>query len=289
MKQTLAALLRMSRPYYVIQAIAPPVAGYLAASRLDFSWVKVLMIGSIFGLLAMSTWVVNDFLDKSADSRGRSKRLYGLYVAGGTGVAFDERLSSWKVAGFVAVLNIAGLALAAAIKPMLLLLACVFALVGTCYSLPPIRLKVRGISGQVATACCYGLAFAAGWVVTETPIPSSAIIFGALMSVLVFGYDGLSHVIDRKDDEANGLGTFAVNLGVSRARQLLAASQILPPALIGFLGLTGHLNVSLASVSLLLTATVLTANVLLFGRERDLWAVRLMSVPLVSAAFFLIV
>jgi len=290
MTGTLFVLLRISRPYYILQAIAPPVAGYLATSQVEFSVLTTAAVGCVFGLLAMAAWAGNDLFDSELDSRGRLKLFHGLYVAGGTGLLRTRKLAARTVTTYMLLLISVALGLAAAISLPFLVLAGLCGLVGVFYSVPPVRLKTRGLFGAALTATSYGLvAFTAGCVAAGTQISIAAITYGVAMSVLVFGYDGIGHIIDYADDNENGLNTFAVQLGAPCAIKLLAACQVLPIMVLWILGLTSVLKLNLTGVAVLFLATAFSAILLLSGRSgQRLCALRIVSVPLLSASFFLL-
>ena len=287
----LRALVRISRPYYVIQAIAPPVAGYASASH-DFSFLTAAAVGSIFGMLAMAAWAANDLLDSDLDSQGTQKRIKGLYVAGGTGSLLKgnrNRLQRIAIV-YVSLLIFVALGLATMFSWWFLILAVCCGLVGILYSLPPIRLKSRGLFGAAVISFSYGLAaLAAGCIAGGGRIGASNLLFGAVMSILVFGYDALGHIIDYEDDKANGLKTVVVQLGNTNATRLLAACQVFPILGLCSLGIAGLLTIRLTGAAALLGVTVCTAILLLSARnQRHFSILRLISVPLLSLSFFLL-
>ncbi len=292
MTKTFVALLRSSRLYYVILAIAPAVAGYLSTYQSDFSFSTVFTVGISFGLLSMAAWSANDAVDKEFDIKGQKKSLYGLYITGGTGGLLEQKIPRWIITTYIIILILVAMGLAITINFWFFALAGISGLVGIFYSLPPIQLKTRGLLGAWLTAISYGLvAFIAGCISTGGQVDYSILCFGAVMSVLVFGYDGLGHVIDYADDKANGLNTFVVQLGLPRAVKLLAVCQILPICILLGLGFTGLLNINLLGIGLMLLATVSTAILLFRGSKQPqyIYALRLISVPLLSAFFFLLV
>lgn len=284
--KTLATLLKTSRLYYVILAVAPAIAGYLTYYQNNFSLLRLFVVGAVFGFLGMASWSTNDIFDKEFDKKGRSKTFYGFYIAGGID---SQKIPIWIVTIYILILIFIALTLALTINIAFFILAFVSGLVGIFYSIPPIRLKTRGILGATIISLSYGLiSFIAGSIGADGQISYESLIFGVIMSVFVFGYDGIGHIIDYSDDKANGLQTFVVKLGLPSAIRLLAICQISPIIILCCLGLTGILNFNLSVGSVLLTITVITTLILFRRNEHHLFALRLISVPLLSTSFFLI-
>lgn len=284
--ETLIALLKTSRLYYVILTIAPAVAGYLTYYQNSFSLLRLITIGAVFGLLGMASWSTNDAFDKDFDKKGHSKTIYGFYVAGGIA---SQKIPVWIMAVYILILIFLALTLASTISFTFFILAFVSGLFGIFYSIPPIKLKTRGVIGELIISLSYGLiAFVAGTIGANGQVSYESIIFGLIMSVFVFGYDGIGHIIDYSDDKINGLQTFAVRLGMPNSIRLLAICQILPVIILCYLGFVGFLNFNLLAGAVLLIVTVITASILFRRNERQLFALRLMSVPLLSMSFFLL-
>ncbi len=118
---------------------------------------------------------------------------------------------------------------------------------GVAYSLPPLRLKTRGLAGPLAYAAAAAGAYAL--------VPAAALggVHGAggILAAVVFA-DKLVHLLhhqvaDRGEDAMSGLRTFAVEAGADRARRALRRSAWLA----------------------ILSFTALALALLLWGRPRE--------------------
>jgi len=177
------------------------------------------------------------------------------------------------------------------IGPAFLLSATACALVGLFYSFRPIRLKTLGLVGALIAASGYGLlAVAAGVAASGSRFSTSTLIFGIAMSFVVFGYEGIGHIIDYEEDKACGLNTFAVQLGVPRAVRVIALCQVVPVFLLCALRGANLLIPNMVTIPLILGVAVFSGVLMMGGRsEQCLCTLRIISVPLLSVLFFLLV
>lgn len=294
MLKSLRNCIRLGRPYYVLPVVATALGGYLCEPAGEFAAGKLTALCSAFALLGMSCWSANEIADKRMDALGKTKLKWGFYVSGGTALLSSGLVSTRAAAVYTGALVILGLSIAAMLGSACWWLCVVFLALGMAYSFRPLRLKDRGILGVAAVAGAYGIvAFAAGVLAGGHQVTVSTVLFAVMMSVTFFGFEGIPHLIDHDQDRANGDKTLAVSLGRARTGYLLVLCQCLPA---GFL-LAASLfsRTILPRMNLPLLVSVLVASVFVSlvtvtrKEESSLSAMRILSVPLMSAFGFLLV
>lgn len=199
----------------------PPllITAYAGALRFELAPVAWTMVGiAIAAILAVAVYgyVLNDVCDIEADSRsGRPNRMATV---------------SWPVrAGLLAISAAVALALAASggDRVMLALVAANL-LLPTLYSVPPVRLKGRGVFGALADAGgvhALPMALVARAVTVDavaSPELVAAFVWSAIGWAALAGFRGIivHQVADLQADTLADVTTFAGRLGVTRARRL---------------------------------------------------------------------
>lgn len=284
---------RLGRPYYVLPVVATALAGYLCGPDGEIIAGKLVALCSAFAFLGMSCWSANEIADSRMDALGKTKIKWGFYVSGGTSLVASGLVSTRVAAVYTGILVILGLGIAAVLGSACWWLCVAFLALGMAYSFEPLRLKDRGILGVAAVAGAYGIAaFAAGSLAGGHQFTGGSVVFAVMMSVTFFGLEGIPHLIDHDQDRANGEKTLAVSLGRARTGYLLVLCQCLPAVLLLVASLfrqTVFPRTNLPLLVVVLVASVLVALVTITRKEESsLSAIRILSVPLMSAFGFLL-
>ncbi len=199
-------------------------------------------LGEVVGALLLAGPLVcgtsqaaNDWFDRHVDAinepdrpipSGRVPGRWGLWIALiGTALSLQVALS---LGGAVVFATVVGLVLAWA------------------YSAPPVRLKMNGWFGNTAVGLCYeGLPWFTGAAALSGAMPDARITTVALLySAGAFGIMILNDFKAIEGDEALGIRTIPVQLGVTRAVRLacvvMAVPQVVVVALLIGFGAVGH-------------------------------------------------
>lgn len=284
--------LRLGRPYYVLPVIAAAIAGYYSSSS-THPLYKSGIVGFVFFLLGIACWSANEIADRHSDARGRMKKIWGLYVSGGTTIVSAGIIPIKSATVFAITFALFGLIIAAFLGVIFWLLSVLFLVIGLAYSLKPVRLKEKGVLGLAAVASAYGLvAFTAGWIAGGQKPTTECLLFSGMLSITVFGFEGLAHLTDYEQDLRNNEKTISVSLGQKTARYVLAICQFLPLLTLILLSLLTRSiipNLKLAQLIplffLFSLIAILTAK---YQKESLTSSLRVLSVPLITAFAFLI-
>lgn len=126
-------------------------------------------------------------------------------------------------ATLVAAGSLAGVYLAWAATPLLLVVGAAGLLLGYFYSAPPVSLASRGL-GEAAAGLSFGLLMVVGSCMAQTSAPSLAAAVASLpVSFLIAGLLFINEFPDHEPDRDAGKRNLVVRLGPSRARYGLAA------------------------------------------------------------------
>jgi len=286
--------LRLGRPYYVIPVIATAIAGYCSGSNARPMTTNSGIVGFVFFLLGMTCWAANEITDRHSDAHGKSKKKWGLYVSGGTAILPSGIISVKSAKIYVVALAMAGLLIATLLNTAFLALSVLFMVIGLAYSVKPVRLKDRGILGLAAVSTACGMvAFMAGWVAGGQVPTAECLFFASMLSITFFGFEGLAHLLDHKQDRRNNENTISVSLGQEKARNVLAICQCLPSLTLMLLSLLvrsafPHLNLVLIVPLLFISCLIATLTVK-YQQASLTSSLRVLSVPLISVFAFLIV
>ncbi len=174
-------------------------------------WTVPLAAFGAAACWAQAAILCNDVVDRPQDAAAGKGRWVGA-------------LPGWTAWAAVAAPAFAGLALvwAAGGGPVTASIYAVAVVLAFAYSLPPLRLKTRGLWGPAAYAASACLAYAVlPWAWTGAP---AWVLAAACPAVLLDKWVNLHfhQVIDAEADRATGARTFAVSVGEGRARGALA-------------------------------------------------------------------
>lgn len=221
--------------YKIPPLLLTAYAGALLFGVRGVAWQPALIALGAVLLVAVSGYVLNDVTDIEADRRaGMPNRMAHVPAAiRPLLVVVPAAAALWLTAGTG--------------DPVLLGLVFVNLLLPALYSIPPIRLKGRGLAGALADAggvhavpmaiMARAIALPGDWTSTKTLFVIAAVALGS--------FNGLRGIIvhqvaDLLADRAAGVRTYAARIGTAAARRL--ALRVLLPleavALSGFLALT---------------------------------------------------
>ena len=285
--------IRLGRPYYVMPAVAFALAGYMRYGIDQNSVLVAVMLCIVFLLLGMSCWAMNEIADIDSDARGKSNYKWGLYISGGTGTLPSGIISVKSATIYVVLLSLSGLALAATLGLKGLLLSTLFLTLGIAYSFKPLRFKTRGILGLATVAIAYGvIAFLTGRIVGSGTLTSDTLIFSVILTVAVFGFEGVAQLIDHSQDMLNGEKTLSVSLGPQKARLVIALCQCIPAIIVMLLSNNSQpilkgVNIQFL-IPLLIISVVASICTATGWSTSNIKIIRLLGVPLLSAFAFLI-
>ncbi len=190
-------------PVVLGAALAAAVAGATPWPEL---WPRLLLIVGALSAAASYVCVLNDLTDEADDRRaGKANRLEG-------------RSPTCKAMALgVCLLAGGGAAWLMRAEPLALALYVANWLVFALYSVPPVRLKVRGWSGVLADACGGGL-LPVLWaaVLAGGDLPAAWLLVAGVWS-LAYGLRGIlfHEVLDFEADRRAGVPTLVVRCGVA--------------------------------------------------------------------------
>ena len=235
-------------------------SGLPAQARWPVVAAGVLLAGP---LVCGTSQAVNDWFDRHVDAineparpipSGRIPGRWGLFIAVGwtvVSLAVATALGPW---GFGAA--VVGLALAWA------------------YSAPPLRLKQNGWWGNAVCAACYeGLPWFTGAAVMAAAQPGWRVVgVAALYSVGAHGIMTLNDFKSVEGDQAMGIGSLPVRLGVGPACRLACVAMAVPQvAVVALLAAWGMPLYAGVVAALLLAQLALMARLLASPRARAPW------------------
>jgi 4-hydroxybenzoate polyprenyltransferase len=190
---------------------------YLAAvaGHVPFAAAWPAFVVGVLALIPLASFVcvINDIADERADrAAGKSNRMLG-------------RSTFFKVAWLAACLGtgvaVAWVSFRGTEVALLLYVANWVAFV--LYSLPPIRLKERGLAGVFADALGGTALPVLWWILLTNPVSSAPFLAVAGAWSLAFGLRGILYhqTADIALDQASGVKTFAVRVGLPKLRRLV--------------------------------------------------------------------
>jgi decaprenyl-phosphate phosphoribosyltransferase len=178
-------MLRACRPRQwsknVLLLAAPAAGGVLAVASVE---ARALAAIAAFCLLSSATYLVNDVRDLEQDRMHPRKRRRP--VAAG-------ELSPRTALAAAAALAVAGLAIAAAVRPLLALVGCVYLALTASYSLWWRRVFLADI---VAIAGCFVVRAVAGGVATDVPLSRWFLVVTSLCAVFIVAGKRYAELVD---------------------------------------------------------------------------------------------
>jgi len=234
--------------------------GLPAEDRWPVIAAGVLLTGP---LVCGTSQAVNDWYDRHVDAinepnrpipSGRIPGSWGLTIA-----------IAWTVISMI---------VATALGPWGFGAAAIGMILAWVYSAPPMRLKRNGWWGNSAVAACYeGLPWFTGAAVMAAARPDWQILAVAVLySAGAHGIMTLNDFKSVEGDQAMGIGSLPVRLGVERAGQLACVVMFVPQAfvvaLLLWLSRPWH---SIAILLLMAVQLVLMRRLLESPRERAPW------------------
>lgn len=293
--ETLLRLCQLGRPFYVLPVAVCGLVGYLVAAGPAAPWWPGTSAALGLFALGMAAWTGNEIADRGKDGTNRTKRRWGLYVAGGTDIMnCGGAISPFLAVTALCVLVAIGLGLLSLVSATVLVCGTVFLLCGLLYSFVPTRLKGRGLIGAAVVATASGaLPFFTGWVASGTPFKIDGMAPAVLLSLLFLGGDCIAHVLDHSADRAAGDRTVAVALGASNTLELARLLIGVPLLLLALLTLwRGQPHVFTSVFAIIAALGTATAILWLTRRpsdESNLCAARVLSVPAICIGALILV
>jgi 4-hydroxybenzoate polyprenyltransferase len=212
----------LMRPWYWLPTMASATVGYLFASPSTYTYKLIVVLIVAGPCLSTYAEVVNDICDYRSDSLGSRKKIYGVPLAGGSGVLAEQqfRIEFGFVIAIISALI--GIFLCFMVSGKVTLVYSIGLILATAYSIRPIHLKGRGVWSFIAQAIGYGpVAFHIGFFSIYSASTLKTLVYSALIGSWV-GAVGLSaDLLDLEDDTRNNIQTFVVRLGRTRATCLI--------------------------------------------------------------------
>jgi 4-hydroxybenzoate polyprenyltransferase len=210
--------------------MAAATAGLFLTSwpQINFYDLSLVLIASGLGVSAYAE-IINDIFDYQPDTVSSRKKLWGIPLAGGSGVVAERHISISSACSLAIAQAVLGLVACGLISKWATITYVVGIATASAYSIPPVRLKEHGIGAVLGHIVGYGLiAFHLG-VLGGQPAPTWRTIMLSLFIGLWVGIIGLTaDLLDLEDDSNNGLKTFAVKLGrVSTTHLIIVVGSVI--------------------------------------------------------------
>jgi 1,4-dihydroxy-2-naphthoate octaprenyltransferase len=189
------------------------LSALLSGSSFSVAWPVFLSVLAAIIPLASYVCVINDITDEHEDLRGGKSNTMP-----GRSLAFK---AAWLAACLLGGALVAVLCFRENLAAFLLYLG--NWLVFTLYSVPPFRLKSRGLSGVLADACG-GLLMPTLWAaLLADPQPAGIFIGPLAIWAFSFGLRGILYhqASDFAADQTSGVSTFAVRIGLRNVQRLV--------------------------------------------------------------------
>lgn len=244
--RSLKRLFHATRPKFFAASVLPVVAGsaWGAWVGAQFSWyVFVLALVATVCVHAASN-VLNDVGDdRIGTDRRNVERIYP-YTGGSrfiqTGILSQAAMARLGIT-LIAIGALAGLALFFERGPLVIAFGIIGILLGTLYSLGPVKLASLGL-GEVTVAFAFGVlpVTGAAWL-QGAPIDAALLLFSIPLGAWVQNILLINEVPDMEADGASGKRTFPVRFGLAATANLYLAVNIAAAAIVVLLAALGKL------------------------------------------------
>lgn len=206
-----------ARPRTLPAAVVPVLVGTAAAAGSGIVWWRAGAALVVALALQVATNYANDLSDGIRGTDGEQR--VGPVRLVGSGLATPAEVRLAMLAAF-AVAAVAGLALAVAVTPWLLVVGAASMVAGWLYTGGPRPYGYLGL-GEVFVFTFFGLVATVGSAyVHQREVPGVAWPAAVAVGLLACALLAVNNLRDRVGDEASGKRTLAVRLGDRRARLL---------------------------------------------------------------------
>ncbi|MCK4432347.1 MAG: UbiA family prenyltransferase [Methanomicrobia archaeon] len=216
-KKKLIAYIRLERPQYSVIVFLVACAGMIAAHKGVPDIISLLGVGFIFWIILNTAHPVNDYFDREIDKIARPDAP----LPSGD-LSPEEAKKSVMLHYILVPLLVILIASVLSVETVPLMTIAFFGLVLTAiYSIPPIRMRKRGILKDITVGLAPSTAFLGGWVAIKGW--SVSIEFLVLVSVyflLLVCSQMLADIHDMKGEKTVGWKTLPVTIGVRNTLNL---------------------------------------------------------------------
>ncbi|MBP7735686.1 MAG: prenyltransferase [Spirochaetes bacterium] len=221
----------MRLPFTTVAVVPFGVGVYLAyAHGRPVSWLSALLGIMAVLFICIGCYLIGEIYDQQEDSKtalyGRTKFSGGtLMVASGT---LSERSVMFLAISLFASAALMGLAIYAIHGSLLLLALGAFGIgSAVLYSMPPVRLVMRGV-GELFIAFCYGwLTLVTGHLCASGSIPPYSYYFSIPVALTIFNVILINEFPDYEADRDSGKLNLLVRIGKNAGAVLYSVIAVL--------------------------------------------------------------
>jgi len=216
-KKKVIAYIRLERPQFSLMGLLSACAGMMAAYRGIPDISLLLGVGFLFWFLPNIAHIANDYFDREIDKIARPEAP----IPSGD-LSPEEAKKDMILHYIIAPPLIILIANALPVETIPLMIVAFFGLALTAiYSIPPIRMRKRGISKDITVGLAAPTAFLGGWMAVK------GWSVGIEPLVLVSGYillfacsQMLADIHDMKGEKTVGCKTLPVTIGIKNTFNL---------------------------------------------------------------------